>query len=55
VPSRDVTVHPAAHEGTCGVELRGPGPGRDVRDHRGLMGVSPSPKASVNGPTGPTR
>ena len=57
MPSRVVTVHPAAHEpeGTCGVELRGPGPGRDVRDRRGLMGVSPSPKAFVNGPPGPNR
>ncbi len=32
---RVVTVHPSSRGRTCGVELLGPGPGRDVIDRHG--------------------
>jgi hypothetical protein len=52
---RDVTVHLPPRVRTCGVELPGPGPGRDVTDRPCPDGGSPSPKATVYGPSGHNR
>ncbi len=51
------TAHPRPACGRLGVELIGPGPGRDVIDRHGFLmgGDSPSPKATVYGPTGHNR
>ena len=50
------TVPPVPREDVCGVESLRPGPGGDVIVRHGfLMGESPSPKATVYGPSGHSR